>query len=101
MWDWERATGPVPVGFDAVHAHFQPPVLMDGRTGPEAASIALAGVEPHPHRPRVRATTGARVVTAYLLELRLRLAEDETMGTLGDVRWYADAVTEAALTWEP
>ena len=46
MWDWERSTGPVPVGFDAVHAHFQPPLLMDGRTGPEAASLALAGVGP-------------------------------------------------------
>ena len=100
VWDWERASGPVPVGFDAVHAHFQPPVLMDGRSGPEAASLALAGVD------RIFTDLGYEgdgraVVTAYLLELRLRLAEDETMGTLGDVRWYADAVTEAALTWEP
>ena len=73
---------------------------MEGRTGPEAASIALAGVEP------ILADLGydgdgPALVTAYLIELRLRLAEDESMGTLGDVRWYADAVTEAALTWEP
>ena len=100
VWDWERATGPVPVGFDAVHAHFQPPILMEGRSGPAAASIALAGVEP------ILADLGydgdgPALVTAYLIELRLRLAEDESMGTLGDVRWYADAVTEAALTWEP
>ena len=33
-------------GLDAVHAHFQPPLLNDGRTGPESASLALAGAGP-------------------------------------------------------
>jgi hypothetical protein len=98
VWDWERSTGPVPVGLDAVHAHFQPPLLNDGRTGPEAASLALAGAGPVltqlGHAGRAHA-----VVTAYLLELRLRLAEDETKGSLGDGQWFADAVTEAATEW--
>jgi hypothetical protein len=99
VWDWERAAGPVPVGFDAVHAHFQPPVLMQGKTGPEAATIALAGAG------RILSDLGyegdsAALVVAYLLELRLRLAEDEAMGSLGDVRWYAEAVTEAVLEWD-
>jgi hypothetical protein len=90
----------VPVGFDAVHAQFQPPVLMHGKTGPEAASIALTGAG------RILADLGyvddsRALVAAYLLELRLRLAEDEAMGSLGDVRWYAEAVTEAALEWDP
>lgn len=100
VWDWERATGPVPVGFDAVHAHFQPPVLMDGRSGPESASLALTGARPI-LTDLGYGEDGHAVVAAYLLELRLRLAEDEAMGSLGDIRWYADAVTDAALTWEP
>ena len=40
-------------------------------------------------------------MTAYLLELRLRLAEDETKGSLGDGQWFADAVAEAATEWKP
>jgi hypothetical protein len=101
VWDWERATGPVPVGFDAVHAHFQPPVLMDGRTGPESAAIALAGAQPILTDLGYGDDDAHAVVAAYLLELRLRLAEDEAMGSLGEIRWYADAVTDAALTWDP
>jgi hypothetical protein len=100
VWDWERARGPVPVGLDAVHAHFQPPVLMQGRTGPEAASLALAGAGAILSDLGYH-DAGEAVVAAYLLELRLRLAEDETMGALGDVRWYADEVTDAALEWKP
>jgi hypothetical protein len=100
VWDWERAAGPVPVGFDAVHAHFQPPVLMQGKTGPEAATLAREGAGAILSDLGYAEDRGA-LVLAYLLELRLRLAEDEAMGSLGDVRWYADAVTEAALEWEP
>jgi hypothetical protein len=99
VWDWERVAGPVPVGFDAVHAHFQPAVVMPGTTGPQAASTALAGLQ------SLLSTLGydedrGGLVVAYLLELRLRLAEDEAMGSLGDARGYADAVTAAALEWE-
>jgi hypothetical protein len=100
VWDWERSSGPVPVGFDAVHAHFHPPLLDDGRSGPESAALALSGTAP------ILADLGygddaPAVVTAYLLELRLRLAEDEITGALGDVQWYADAVADAALSWSP
>ena len=43
VWDWERSAGPVPVGLDAVHAHFQPPLLKR-----------------RPHRPEVRVAGAGR-----------------------------------------
>ena len=102
VWDWERATGP-----GAGRLRRGPRAL------PAAAPDATAAPARSPRRSRSPAPARSspssgydgdvrtRVVTAYLLELRLRLAEDETMGSLGDGQWFADAVTEAALEWKP
>jgi hypothetical protein len=39
-WDWESSTPDVPLGFDAVHFHFQVAFIANGRPLAEAASLA-------------------------------------------------------------
>lgn len=100
VWDWERAGGPVPVGFDAVHSQFQVALLRRQRPPVEAAAA------PAEDGTRVLAGLGYdrkgadALVAAYLLELRTRLAEDARRGSLGRVAWVADAV-EAAIMGGP
>ena len=99
VWDWERSTGPVPVGLDAVHAHFQPPLLNDGRTGPESASLALAGAGPVLTQ---LGHDGSCACGRDRLPPRAAAApgRGRDQGILGDGQWFADAVAEAATEWK-
>ena len=92
-WDWESSTHNAPLGFDAVHYHFQVAFVAGRRPLDQAAALAAnraaatlqaLGVPEQAHR---------LVVILHLLELAIR--HEEARCSTGDVdeRFYP-AVTE-------
>lgn len=94
-WDWERTSGPVPVGFDAVHAAFQVAHLDDGQPVPAAAAGVVGSEAALLEAVGIAAADHRALVGAYLLELRLRLADDARFGPLGRQQRLADALSGA------
>lgn len=83
VWDWERAGGPVPVGFDAVHCEYQVATLADHQEAADAARrtsanqgelLAAVGIPADEHR---------LLVDCYLMELALRCLDGARSGSLG------------------
>jgi len=81
VWDWERASDPVPVGFDAAHAAFQAGQVGRGldvdtaaaEAGPVVAEVVDSiGLPPGP---------ADDLVTCYLVERCLRWYEDLAVGS--------------------
>jgi hypothetical protein len=81
VWDWERASDPMPVGFDAAHAAFQA-----GQVG-RGLDVDTAAVEAGPVVAEVVDTIGLPpapaddLVTCYLVERCLRWYEDRAVGS--------------------
>jgi hypothetical protein len=81
VWDWERASDPVPVGFDAAHAAFQA-----GQVG-RGLDVDTAAAEAGPVVAEVVDTIGLPpapaddLVTCYLVERCLRWYEDRAVGS--------------------
>jgi hypothetical protein len=81
VWDWERASGPVPVGFDAAHAAFRS-AEVDRRLGVAAAADAAEPVVADVLRSiGLPPTHAPDLVTWYLLERSLRWYEDRRLGS--------------------
>ena len=81
VWDWERAGGPVPLGFDAVHYFFQSAWLREAASAEAATDLALdrsADVLAALGVPRVHRDS---IGLLYLSELFLRYAENADHGT--------------------
>lgn len=94
LWDWERATGPVPLGLDLVHNRIQVAMARDGADLRAAVATVTS---------RDRATLMelgyARdevplVVSAYLATLRARYAVDARLGPLGRAAPIAAAIDD-------
>ncbi len=92
VWDWERATGPVPLGLDLVHNRFMVAMLRDGTTLGDAVAAVRAYEE---------VTFGALgygdddvplLIAAYFLALRARFAADARFGALGAARPLVAAI---------
>jgi Phosphotransferase enzyme family len=98
VWDWERFTGGVPLGFDALHYRLQKDVVPGHREPQAAAARCLEGA------PATLAAFGvdageARVTgTLYLAELATRYLADrqaEAGALLGAPgTWLIPAITE-------
>ena len=95
IWDWERTGGPVPLGFDAIHAEFQVAHLRAGLPVADAADVVLTaqgpllgqlGIAPHEHRV---------LVNCYQLELCLRLLDAARYGPIGGLRPLVDQLLSA------
>jgi hypothetical protein len=96
VWDWERFTSGVPVGFDAVHFDFQR-LLVRGMQPDQAVDITLGRAH------RLLAPFGIEPATAnltallYLINLATRYLEDRQaeagarLGVLG--RWLLPILT--------
>jgi hypothetical protein len=81
VWDWERASDPVPVGFDAAHAAFQAGQVgrgLDVATAAAEAGPVVAGVVDPLDLPVGHADD---LVTCYLVERCLRWYEDRAVGS--------------------
>lgn len=98
VWDWERASAPVPAGLDALH-YVCHPALRDvgnlsrarhalANTGTHTLQSLLDRLGMGPQRPDLRA-----VVATYLLTVATRFALDAGRPDGGEVRtlaeWYA------------
>jgi hypothetical protein len=81
LWDWERASGPRPAGFDAAHAGFREAQVARGLGVDDAAAEAgsvVAGVVGQLDLPDRCADD---LVTCYLIECCLRWYEDLALGS--------------------
>jgi hypothetical protein len=98
VWDWERFSGDVPVGYDALHRAVQMAIGHDGVDPTEAARalIADAPATLAPFDPDGRAAD--LVAVLYLVELAARYLRDrqaEAGARLGHVdAWLLPAVEE-------
>ena len=81
IWDWERAAGRQPVGFDAVHAAFQSAQIERRLDVAEAARVTDAVIAPVLRDLEVDPATGHDLVTSYLIERWLRWNEDTRRGS--------------------
>ncbi|MQA93420.1 MAG: hypothetical protein GEV11_01850 [Streptosporangiales bacterium] len=97
VWDWERFTDGVPVGFDALHHHLQDAVSTAGRDPAAAAHGLLAAAPGLLARMDVPAPARHPVTALYLIELATRYLEDrqaEAGSPLGHVdRWLLPALS--------
>ena len=76
LWDWERFTTGVPVGYDALHYQFQC-ALVGGRTEAEAAAEATVSQAPAILPPLGVDPAGAWLVAMlYLIEIGIRYLHD-------------------------
>jgi len=82
-WDWESSTPDSPVGFDALHFHFQ--VAFVGRQSclDEAVALAERNAQPALAALGVTAETRDLVATLHLVELAVR--HEEARSSAGDI----------------
>jgi hypothetical protein len=102
VWDWERFTSGVPVGYDAVHYDLQHAVTRGG-AAPEAAvhetwARSALLLEPFGIRP----AQAQLVVASYLVEIAVRYLQDGQAGAgarLGHLgQWLLPALMHHAHT---
>jgi Phosphotransferase enzyme family len=101
VWDWERFTRPVPVGFDALHHRLQSAVVRR-RQPPAAAAAECVQTAPSSLAPFGLPSTEARLVAIlYLTELSARYLADRQaqagarLGRPGT--WLIPAIKEAMI----
>ena len=75
-WDWESSAPDAPVGFDALHYHFQVAFVARRRPLAEAARRGQPAAPDRPSRRSASAPTGVQLVAAlHLVELFVRHEE--------------------------
>ncbi len=98
VWDWERAHGPVPVGFDALHYQLQQSLVGPHASTPEAATRCILDAPKTLADWDVRPEQAELTAALYLIEIGLRyLADDQRAagGRGGDVEsWIVPAVAD-------
>jgi hypothetical protein len=72
IWDWERAGGPVPVGFDLIHWHFQIARLVRRCSIEDSSRAAAAGAGDQLQELGIPAEALSPLLGCYLVELFLR-----------------------------
>lgn len=92
VWDWERAGGPVPLGFDVVHAAFQVAHLRSGLPTDRAVARALGLQGGLLARLAVPEAQHGLLVDCYLLELCLRMLDGARFGAMGDLDAVVDDI---------
>ena len=100
VWDWERFTGGVPVGFDALHYQLQKNVVS-GRREPRAAAASCIEAAPRALAAFGLGAGEARITaTLYLADLATRYLADRqaqagaVLGAPGT--WLIPAITDQA-----
>ena len=98
VWDWERFTPAVPVGFDALHYRLQPAVVRRQQPPPRSGRLR-AGRPSSLAALSVPAVEARAVVILYLAELSARYLADrqaEAGAELGRPgTWLIPAIKEA------
>ncbi len=81
-WDWESSAQSAPVGFDALHFHFQ--VAFVGRQRPVEEAAALAAGRARPALGALGVPPGQRDLLAPLHLLELTVRHEEARSSSGD-----------------
>jgi hypothetical protein len=97
IWDWERTGGPVPLGFDAVHAEFQVAHLNEGLPVAEAAAQVVTARGPLLERLGIARDQLGLLVGCYRLELSLRLLDAARYGSIGSFGPLVDELLTAPI----
>jgi hypothetical protein len=87
-WDWESSTPDAPLGFDAVHFHFQVEFVARGLPLGQAVPVAARHAAPALAELGLTAPGCGLLVVLHLIELFLR--HEEARGSSGeaDDRFY-------------
>ncbi|MGH3497062.1 MAG: hypothetical protein ACRDP1_06330 [Nocardioidaceae bacterium] len=98
VWDWERFSTGVPVGFDLLHHDFHEAVTVRGRPAYDATVQLMSDAGPRLEPVGVSAATAALVARAYFLTIGARYFVDgqrETGSALGNLDdWLVPALTD-------
>ncbi len=99
VWDWERFSRPVPLGFDALHYRLQSAVVRRRQPPPAAAAECVRTAPPAVMPFGVPATEARLVAILYLIELSARYLADrqaEAGARFGQpATWLIPAIKEA------
>ncbi len=87
-WDWESSTPDAPLGFDALHFHFQVSFVARRRELAEAAATAVSNARPALDELGIAAAAQPLMAILHLLELLVR--HEEAHSSTGDLddRFY-------------
>jgi len=87
-WDWESSAPYAPLGFDALHFHFQIAFVARRRPVAEAAATALRSASPVLAALDVPAEAHSFLGVLHLLELAVRHEEARSSSGAADDRFY-------------
>jgi hypothetical protein len=87
-WDWECSAPDAPVGFDALHYHFQVAFVARQRPLADAADLARRHAGPVLGALGIAAEARDLVATLHLVELFVRHEEARSSAGVGDDRFY-------------
>jgi hypothetical protein len=88
IWDWENSEPDAPLGFDAVHYHFQVAFVGRGLPLGEAAEFAARSARPVLRELNVPAAHCGLLAVLHLAELFLRHEEARSTAGVADERFY-------------
>ncbi len=89
-WDWESSASDAPIGFDAVHFHFQVAFVARRRPLVEAAAIAARDARPALGALGVAAGNHRLISRLHLVELFIRHEQARSAAGAADGRFYPD-----------
>ena len=87
-WDWESSTPDAPLGFDALHFHFQVSFVARRRELSDAAATAVSNARPALDALGIAAAAQPLMAILHLLELLVRHEEARTSTGDLDERFY-------------
>jgi hypothetical protein len=104
IWDWENSAPDAPLGFDAVHYHFQTNFVGRGLALAEAIALAAQSARPALLELGVPMEHNGLLTALHLTELFVRHEEARSASGVTDTRFYP-AVTsvleqQLAGTWQ-
>jgi len=88
VWDWENSAPDTPLGFDAVHYHFQVAFVGRGLPLGEATALAARSARPALRELGVPAAHCGLLAVLHLAELFLRHEEARGAAGVADGRFY-------------
>jgi hypothetical protein len=88
IWDWENSEPDAPLGFDAVHYHFQVAFVGRGLPLGEATALAAQSARPVLRELGVPAAHCDLLAVLHLAELFLRHEEARSAAGVADERFY-------------
>jgi hypothetical protein len=87
-WDWESSAADAPLGFDALHFHFQVAFVAERRLLDEAVALAARNAGPALASLGIAGPAASQLGTLHLVELAVRHEEARSAAGDADDRFY-------------